>query len=154
MGVQALVKFTQGLTVGTPGQALFGVTGQAVQTANGAPAPGPVTAWTFAVVAVPSGSAVPVGVAQSGPLQTWTFTPDVSGCYIVELSVVDAFGNVASDARAFGIKTASGRLIPSFSGDPTSLNFGGQTLGWDPYMEAWLQAIDAIASVVWTQDCP
>jgi hypothetical protein len=144
MAVAALVKFVQGATIGAPGQALIGVAGTAVQVTNGAGAPGPITTWTFAVIAVPSGSAVPLGVAQSGPLQTWSFTPDIAGCYIIELLVQDAFGNTANDVRAFGIKTPSGRLIPSFTGDASSLNFGGQTQGWDPYLESWLNALEQL----------
>lgn len=159
MTVASLVKFVQGATVGTPGQALFGATGTAVQVSNGSPIPGPVTVWTFTVIAVPVGSSVPVGVAQTGAMTTWTFTPDVKGCYIVEVTVEDAFGNVATDARAFGIKTTSGRFIPSFTGDANSLNFGGQTSGWDPYMEAWLQALETLINggaggpTTYSQDC-
>lgn len=144
MAVAALLKFVQGATVGTPGRALFGVTGTAVQTSNGASVPGPVVTWTFTVIAVPNGSSVPLGVAQSGVTSTWSFTPDVVGCYLIEITVEDALGNTASDARCFGVKTSSGRLIPCFLGDNSSMNFGGQATGWDVYMESWLQALETL----------
>jgi len=145
MAVICLAKFVQGATTGTPGQALFGVAGTPVQTSNGAASPGPVSEWTFTVVGAPSTSAVPVGVAQGpGPVTTWSFTPDVPGCFLIGVTVEDAFGNTASDARCFGVKTASGRLIPCFLGDNNSMNFGGQPTGWDVYMEAWLQALETL----------
>jgi hypothetical protein len=144
MTVAAALKFVQGATIGVAGQALFGIAGTSVTVSNAAASPGSVVTWTFTVVAVPSGSSIPLGVAQSGATPTWAFTPDVSGCFIIEITVLDASGNTASDVRAFGIKTASGHLIPSFTGDANSLNFAGQQLGWDPYMEAWLQALELL----------
>jgi hypothetical protein len=144
MAVAAALKFVQGATVGTAGQALFGVTGTSVQASNGAASPGPVSTWTFTVISVPSGSAIPLGVAQTGSTPTWSFTPDVVGCYLILITVTDSFGNVASDARCFGVKTASGRLIPCFKGDYNSLNFTGQATGWDVYMESWLQALESL----------
>ena len=76
MAVSCLVKFVQGATIGTPGVALIGVAGTAVTVSNGGtnPSPDPGT-WTFTVLGVPSASAVPTGVVQSGSTQTWTFTP-------------------------------------------------------------------------------
>jgi hypothetical protein len=144
--VTALLKFVQGATTGTPGQALFGATGTVVTVSNGAMSPGPVTTWTFTVVAVPLGSSVPTGVAQSGILSSWSFTPDVTGGYLIELTVSDDDGNTTSDARCFGIKTASNHFVPCFLGDSSSLNFSGQPNGWDPYMEAWLQALESLIS--------
>ena len=143
MAVQSLVKFVQGATVGTPGVALLGSAGTSVQVSNGASNAG-VVLWTFAVVSVPYNSAVPVGVAQVGSTTTWTFTPDVTGCFIISLTVSDSFGNTSTDTRAFGILTASGHLVPSFTGDNNSLNFGSQLTGWDLYMEQWLAALEGL----------
>jgi hypothetical protein len=99
---------------------------------------------------VPFSSSVPVGVAQTGSTPTWSFTPDVSGCFIIQLTVSDGATppSTASDARAFGIYETLGSpyLIPSFTGDNNSLNFGGQTTGWDFYMEKWLKLVTTLAA--------
>jgi len=150
VSVSCLVKFVQGLTVGTPGVALIGATGTSVTVSNGGtnPAPDPGT-WTFDVLGVPSSSSVPTGVVQTGPTPTWNFTPDVPGCYVVSLTVVDdTTGAASTDVRAFGIYTSLGApyLIPAFTGDDKSLNFGSQTTGWDVYMEAWLNLLLALAT--------
>jgi hypothetical protein len=148
VSVTALVKFVQGSSVGTPGQALLGVDGTSVQVSNGASNAG-VVVWTFTVISVPSGSSVPLGVAQTGSTPTWSFTPDIAGCFIIQLtvSVGGSPPSTSSDARAFGIYSALGApyLIPSFTGDSNSLNFGGQLTGWDVYMEAWLNLLVVIA---------
>lgn len=145
MAVTCQVKFVQGVTVGTPGIALFGSPGVSVQVSNGASNAG-VAVWTFTVVSVPHGSSVPLGVAQTGATPTWNFTPDMAGCFIVLVTVSDGnpVPSTASDARAFGVLSPSGNFIPSFTGDNNSLNFGGQTTGWDVYMEAWLQALELL----------
>jgi hypothetical protein len=33
----------------------------------------------------------------------------------------------------------SGKIIPNFGADASALNFGGQLLGWHPYIEEFLQ---------------
>jgi hypothetical protein len=149
MAVSCLVKYVQGASIGTPGVALIGVAGTAVTVSNGGtnPSPDPGT-WTFTVLGVPSASAVPTGVVQSGSTQTWTFTPDVAGCYVVQLQVTDnTTAATSTDARAFGIYSSLGApyLIPSFTGNSLSLNFGGQTTGWDVYMEAWLNLLATLS---------
>ncbi len=143
----ALVQFRQGATTGTAGQAMLGSSGTSVQVQNGASNTG-IVIWTFTVVSVPSASAVPLGVAQTGSTPTWNFTPDTAGCFIILLTTQDGTGATASDARAFGVLTTLGGsfLIPSFTGDNNSLNFGGQLTGWDLYMEAWLNLLLQIAT--------
>jgi hypothetical protein len=150
VAVNTLVQFVQGATTGTPGQALIGATGTAVTVQNGGtnPSPDPGT-WTFTVLGVPSASAVPTGVVQTGSTQTWSFTPDVRGTYVVQLQVTDnTTGATSTDVRAFGVYTSLGApyLIPSFTGNAQSLNFGGQLAGWDVHMEAWLNLLLAIAT--------
>jgi Concanavalin A-like lectin/glucanases superfamily len=146
--VASLIQFTQGATVGTAGQALIGVQAVAVQVANGASVPGAVILWTFSVVSVPTGSGVPIGIVQTGATPTWSFTPDLRGCYLIQLTVSDVLGNTSTDTRAFGIYSVLGSpyIVPSFSADAGSLNFGGQTKGWDPAMEAWLLLIGSGSS--------
>jgi hypothetical protein len=149
VSVSTLVKFVQGSTVGTPGVSLLGVVSVLVQVSNGGtnPSPDPGT-WVFTVLGVPSASAVPKGVVQSGSTPTWSFTPDVDGTYVVQLQVTDdTTGATSTDVRAFGIYTSLGApyLIPSFTGNSQSMNFGGQTTGWDVYMEAWLNLLVALA---------
>ena len=145
--VAAAVQFKQGVTTGTAGQAMLGTAGTLVQVQNGASNAG-VIAWTYNVISVPWNSAVPLGTAQSGATPTWTFTPDVTGCFIVQLIVADGAtpANTASDQRAFGITVSTGNLVPSFTGDQNSLNFGGQLTGWDFYMEKWLALLLSIAT--------
>lgn len=149
MSVVTLVKFVQGASIGTPGVSLIGVTGTTVQVSNGGtnPSPDPGT-WTFTVLGVPSASAVPTGVVQSGSTPTWNFVPDVAGTYVVQLQVTDnTTGATSTDVRSFGIYTSLGSpyLIPSFTASPPSLNFGGQATGWDKYMEAWLNLLVSLA---------
>lgn len=152
MAVNTLVKFVQGATVGTPGVALIGVAGTAVTVSNGGtnPSPDPGT-WTFTVLGVPSGSAVPTGIVQTGSTQTWTFTPDVPGCYIVQLQVTDnTTAATSTQALAFGIYTGAiggvSYLIPAFTGNNLSMNFSSQTTGWDVFMEAWLNLLWVLAA--------
>lgn len=152
MSVAAAVKFVQGFVVGTPGQALFGVLTTNVTVSNGVNTG--VVRWVFEVLAVPTGSAVPIGVAQDGPLSTWTFSPDVTGGYLVKVTVYSSGDQEqATDARCFGVPELSGHFIPPFTprdefGDAV-LNFGGQTRGWAVYLETWLKYVDTlVASVV------
>jgi hypothetical protein len=145
--VAAAVQFKQGVTTGTAGQAMLGTAGTAVQVQNGVSNAG-VVEWTYNVIAVPYNSAVPLGTAQSGATPTWSFTPDVTGCFIVQLITSDASvpANTASDQRAFGVLMSSGNLVPSFTGDQNSLNFGGQSTGWDVYMEKWLALLNSLTT--------
>jgi hypothetical protein len=145
MSVAAAVQYTQGSS-GPAGQAFFGtIAGGAVQVANGNNTN--VTQWTFTVIDVPPGSAVPTGVVQSGALSTWTFTPDKTGGYLVQLTVTNTGdGSTATDTRCFGVKEVSGRFVPPFKATDVMLNFGGQTRGWAVYMEAWFAYIDSLVS--------
>ena len=142
-----LIQFAQGSTTGTAGWALFGVVTTPVTVSNGGVNPSPGT-WTFTVLDVPSGSAVPVGVAQSGSTPTWTFVPDLAGGYLIELSITDSLGNVRTDIRCFGIKNSMGLFDPPFTSNSASLNFGGQSRGWAAYMDAWFAYILTLSSSV------
>lgn len=50
------------------------------------------------------------------------------------------------DRRVFRVELASGRALPAFDAEADALNFGGQTRGWKPDMEAWLLYIEALVS--------
>jgi hypothetical protein len=142
MPVSAAIKFTQGATVGTPGVALIGSTGASVVVTNGNDAL--VLSWTWTVVTSPPTSAIVPGTGGTGP--SFTFTPDVTGCYLVQLALVGVDGSTATDVRAFGINETNGLLIPPFSGSSGSLNFSGVTTGWDPIMRRWLLLIESLQS--------
>jgi hypothetical protein len=135
--VAAAIQFTQGVTVGPAGQALFGSQGTPVVVANGNDAG--VEKWTFTVVDSPPSSAIGPGVKQSGGSNTWSFTPDTTDSFLIALTVVDGLGNTAIDIRSFTVKRAvSGLWIPPFSATAPMLNFGGSTRGWAVAMEGWL----------------
>jgi hypothetical protein len=141
----ALIRFTQGATTAPAGTAVLGATGSAVVASNGQDTPD-IASWTWALVSAPTASALPTGISSSGAVRTYTFTPDVTGCYVVHLVTEDVAGNLAEDYRVFGVVETSGRLIPSFRGTDLSMNFAAQTRGWDPYLEAYLKQIDALSA--------
>ena len=143
MAVNTLLQFVQDDIVGAPGQSLFGVLLDTVTVGNGGTNPLSGT-WTFTVLDSPPGSAVSVGVAQIGPLSTWSFSPDYTGGYLISLKVDDGYGNISVDTRCFGIRDASGLFVPPFAGNFASLNFGGQARGWATYMEEWFAYILAL----------
>jgi len=140
----ASIKLTQGATTDTAGRAVIGVVSQPVVASNGDNTG--VVLWTWTIVGTPLGSSVVYGVSTSGAVSTYTFTPDVTGCYVLHLITSDQDGNLAEDYRTFGIYETSGRLIPSFRGTDASMNFAGQLLGWDPYLNAYLKQIDLLSA--------
>lgn len=144
MAVTAAVKFTQGATTDLPGRALVGVAGMLVVASNGDNSN--VQVWTWEVLYVPPGSAVPTGVVATGSTPTFQFTPDLPGGYVLRLTVQDASGLVAADVRVFQVLEPSGRRKPPFGADARSFNFGGQASGWDPAMREWLAVADASAA--------
>lgn len=138
----AILRFTQNAVVGTSGEAYLGVVSLPVTVANHDNTG--VSNWKFEMVDVPAGSGVAVGTMVDGLTQTTAFTPDVSGCYLVRLTVTDASGHrTRSTPLAFGILEANGCLIPPFGAIDKSLNFGGQTRGWSKYFEEWIQTLSA-----------
>jgi hypothetical protein len=140
----ALIAYSQ-VTQTTPpaGQAMLGVTGQVVTVANESALNAGIVVWTFTVLDVPPGSAVPTGVVQTGATATWTFTPDLVDCYSINLVTEDTEGNLYSDTRVFGVLRANGQIIPPFGADVGSINFNGTLLGWDPIMRSWLVFLNA-----------
>lgn len=140
MPVAAAIKFVQGALVGTPGVALLGATATPVVCSNGNDTG--VSTWTWTVAASPPTSAIAPGTGGTGA--TFTFTPDVVGCYLLALQLLGSDESEATDVRAFGIVQPNGLLIPPFSGTSGSLNFSSVTTGWDPIMRAWLLLVEAL----------
>ena len=140
MPVTAAIKFVQGATVGTPGVALIGVVGTAVVASNGNDSD--VSSWQWTVTASPPTSSITPGTGGTGA--TFTFTPDVVGCYELELFVEGLDGTEAFDFRVFGIEQTNGLLIPPFGGNSGSLNFDSNPNGWDPIMRAWLLLVEQL----------
>jgi hypothetical protein len=137
------INFTQGATSGGAGFALIGVVGTAVTVSNGDDSD--LENWEFTVIDVGFGSSVPQGVVQDSGAPTWTFTPDVAGCYVVQLVTTDDSGNVFEDTRVFGVLETNGLLTPSFTADAGSMNFVvsaiENTKGWSPFLNAWLRLV-------------
>ncbi len=146
MTVTASIQFVQpgGGGTGTVGQALIGLVALPVTIHNGDDTN--VVNTTFELIDTPTGSAIAVGVAQDGALKTYAFTPDIPGGYDVHIITTDAQGNSAEDYRVFQVLETSGRLIPPFRGDASSLNFAGQKFGWAPYLRAYLKKLDVLAA--------
>ena len=143
MPVTAAIQFTQGATTAPPGQALVTfalVTPVVVSNGDNTD----VVWWEYELIDVPSDSTVPLGPIGGPSLPTASFAPDVRGSYCVRLTVTGLDGRTAVDVRVFAVYEVSGRLIPPFRASASAINFGGQTRGWSPYLEAYLKAVDDI----------
>lgn len=142
MTITSQIQFVQGATVGTPGQSLFVVQGTSVVVSNGGSNTG-ANRWVYTVLWSPPGSSVPIGVAQdSSTLQTWSFTPDTTDGFTIQLDVYDGSGNKATDVREASVKRASGRHVPGLCNDPSVLNFAANPYGWAPYIHPFLDSFD------------
>ncbi len=141
MSVAALIKYAQGMLTPPGGQALIGLMGVPATAANDNNAN--VKSWEWEWFATPTTSAISVGIVTSGQVPILNWTPDVRGTYVLVLRVYDAQGNVSQDMRCFSVREATGSLIPNFGADGASANYGGQTRGWHPYVEALLKKADA-----------
>jgi hypothetical protein len=145
MGVQAKIKYVQGATIGTPGQALIGTTGTSVM-ASSAGVGDPILSYRWTWIDTPPTSTILVGEIVEGAVPAINFTPDIAGDYLLQLDVFGAGGQVATAKTVFRVLRTSGRAIPAFMADAGSLNFGGQTRGWAPDMEVWLKFLDSLAA--------
>lgn len=150
MTAAALIKFTQGATIGADGQALFGITGTAVNVSNAANTG--VASWEIELLWAPFASALALGVIASsnnGSAPAAAFTPDVRGAYRLRLRAWEGLNRSGdpkdTDIRCFGVKEANGfyapapqiwprPLPPVASGEvgakPDENNFAGQGNGW------------------------
>ena len=150
MAATALIRFTQGLDVGTSGQVLIGVPGAPVLPENTDNTG--VNSWQVDLVYTPPGSAVPVslplGFSNTFIPFNAVFTPDVPGSYRIVLTVWDAINRTGThdvDIRNFVIREANGLIIPPYQQDPppkptlasgqpgakpNEMNVDGVELGW------------------------
>lgn len=141
----AQIKFTQnapGPGAGGNGHALVGVSGTSVLVENVNNTG--VDQAQFELSYVPPGSALTTGVKQAYSTDLdWAFTPDTTESFVVKLRVKDADGNESVDVRVFSVLETSGRLIPPMVAG-AAMNYAGQLFGWQPYVRAYLKAIDSI----------
>lgn len=159
--VIASIVFDQG-GPGPAGEAFEGVVSSLVTVTNDDNTD--VASWTITLTDVPSGSALATGVLATAVSNTpmATFTPDVTGCYRIQLVVHDVGLGQDEDIRNFGIRNSRGIFVPPFqklpdprpllgTGEPgekpDELNFGGQTRGWaggpsDGLMEEFFETYD------------
>jgi len=150
MAVTALIKFTQGLSVGTPGVAQAGVPSVQVDVENDNPTD--IQSWKIDMLYVPPGSTVPMGTLATGntSMPYANFLPDgVPGSYRIQVAVysdINQLGVVNKDIRCFVVKDVNGFVFPPYqelpkklpvlgSGipgeKPDELNLDGQPYGWD-----------------------
>jgi hypothetical protein len=181
MAATALIKFTQGLTIGANGQALKGVIGTAVNVLNSDNTD--VASWQIDLVYVDPSSAVvpatPYAFDDSGSVASATFTPDVRGSYRFVLKVWDVPNRIGdpidTDIRVFAVPEVNGLVVPAAqlwprplppiaSGEPgakeAEFNFGGQTYGWagnginDGLLGELIRRIDHLSSSYHQESLP
>jgi hypothetical protein len=146
MAVAALIKFVQGLNVGTAGVALIGELGTNVTASNAVD--NDVTRWKWTCIDAPDDSAMSPGVLSDGAASTYTFAADARGGFHIELEVFPASGASKTHRLTFQVPELSGRLVPAFDAEATELNFSGTTRGWRKIMDAWLRHLDGQAGLV------
>lgn len=148
MALAVQIKYVQGLTVGQPGQAVIGVDGVVV-TATAIVTGGILGLqyrWTW--IDTPPGSVITVGEIVEGNVPQITFTPDIHGDFLLQLELFGPQGTAVKTATVFRVPRTSGRAIPAFTADASSLNFAGQKRGWAPDMEVWLAFLDSLSAGV------
>jgi hypothetical protein len=151
MPAAALIKFTQGFNIGTPGVAFKGVPSVPVIVENLSPTG--IQSWKIDLVYVPlPGCTVPISTlaAANGNTPLANFTPDaVPGCYRIVMRVYPGIGFTGTpdvDIRNFAIEDANGFVYPPYQelphklpvlgsglpgSKPDELNFNGQLFGWE-----------------------
>lgn len=151
MAAVALLKFSQGLTIGADGQALKGEIGTAVSVENSSNVD--VASWQIDLVySDPASSvlpAIPYAFSDNSSVPLAIFTPDVTGCYRFVLKVWTipnrAGAPADTDIRMFTVPEPFGLVAPPAqlwpiplpvpqSGQPgnkpNEFNYGGQPDGW------------------------
>ena len=116
--------------VGTPGVSrddlVLGELATVSDPANGA------GSYVYTMLAVPEGSAVPLGVFSTNP--TGTFTPDVTGSYLIE----EVFNGTESARIVGAVRTAGKNIRIPAPGETTE--FGAT--GWHPARDEMLRIWD------------
>lgn len=94
MAVTAIIRLTQGSNSVTGSDLVGGLAGGLVTVSSGDNTD--VDSWSIELLEIPPGSGLSVGVlaAATSATPVATFTPDVTGSYRIELTVVD---NLAAD---------------------------------------------------------
>lgn len=171
MALNALIQFTQDITAGLAGQALKGVSGTPVSISNGSLTD--IQSWKITLVYVPPNSKLVLGVLATGNTNnpTASFTPDVVGCYRIQLFIYNALdqtGGSDEDIRNFAVPDSNGIILPPYqqlpakipvtgtgadNEKPDELNFSGQAFGWagagsDGLMLDFMQQTSAAISEV------
>lgn len=170
MSASALLKFSQGSSIGGDGEALLGVINEEVALHNVDNAG--VRSWQVDLVAADAGSSyVPqdeYAFNDNSSTPTATFSPDWSGSYRWVLKVWDVPDRVGDptdvDIRVFSIAELNGMIVPpdqtfpvplpdprsgADGAKPNELNFDGQLEGWagdgysDGLISSLVRAVDA-----------
>lgn len=151
MPASALLKFTQGATVGGDGRALVGVLTTSVALANVNNSG--VQSWQIDLVYVDPTSSLTITTAyafnDASSTPAANFTPDVRRSYRWVLKVWDVPNRVGDptnvDIRVFSVRELNGVLIPpsqvwppplpdtrsgELTAKPNEMNFDGQLEGW------------------------
>lgn len=140
----ALIQFTQGPNTDTAGRAVKGTLTDGALTVSNGDDTG-VVAWTFELVYVPPGSAIPTTTQGPGAVSTFVMPqPDVPGSYRFRMTVDDGAGGVDVDIRNFCVPFPHrGLIAPPYQGlpatipltgagsKPNEMNLNGQAFGWD-----------------------
>jgi hypothetical protein len=151
MAATALLKFTQGITVGPDGQMLVGVLNSAVTVANSDNTD--VASWQIDLLYSEPASdvsmATPFAFSNNSSVPSTSFEPDVRGSYRWRLSVWEVVNRVGApssvDIRVFAVPEASGLIVPPsqlwplplpdpqsglVGAQPNEMNLGGTPFGW------------------------
>jgi hypothetical protein len=133
MSISANIKFTQGATTAAPGTSVIGITGASVVLSNGDDTN--AVSWSWQLLDKPATSALSIGVIlQGAAAATATFTPDVPGCYRVQLTVQSSNRSV-QQTRVFGVRNSRGWLQSPYAADPSEMNFAGNARGVTAYTD-------------------
>jgi lysophospholipase L1-like esterase len=150
MPVTAKLQFTQGATVGNPGEAIVGVSGTAVTCSNVDNASGGgVRNWKYTLTDISGGASVQVAhLLSDGPVPTATVTPDTYGTWRVELVTTGNDGTLAKDARVIIVPNARGWKLPAFSETADEVNYRKADTSLN--RRGWADAMDFIFSDIVT----
>lgn len=151
MAATALIKFTQGASVGNAGEAMKGTLSTGVTIENGDNSG--VASWQIDLLYIdPVSSLVastPYAFNNSSSTPSASFTPDARGSYRWRLKVWDVPGRAGNpadtDIRVFSVPEAHGLVVPPpqiwpiplpqpesllTGAKPHEMNFAGQEDGW------------------------
>jgi hypothetical protein len=180
MALNALLKFTQGLTIGLDGRSLVVASGAAVTVENSTGAVD-LQSWTIELLYAPPGSVLftltPQTVAVGGATApTWVFTPDagVYGLYRIRLTTYSGPGYTGTrdvDIRNVAVVTPNQKFLvyspqldpkplpmTGTGAKPNEFNFNGQPFGWagddEPTARGLNEALLYLDSIVTTSGSP